>query len=235
MKLLKIFVTIFCILSPLSALSHNKVVIRIPPQQDKLLKIPAMDLQIGESGIITRQIKDNEFIIANATVADINNGVATIIHTPFNAIKQEYMPMPIGEPKEGDKIIFRILYNHAIAIAPNQNTYQAILQSNPNLSFVNSDIFASYLSKNGVNMPKPKDFAGFCAKFDVGLVLLATSSNILTLDCQSLNVLEKKAFTHKENSTKLPFFTRFSDEGINELFKVKDFSDYFVYYGMFDK
>ena len=89
---------------------NNKVVISIPKQDSAIIKIPALDLKVGESGIITREVNKNTFILGVAIIDEINDGIASIDIKEFKNIKDKYMPTPIGNPSEGDKITFRILY-----------------------------------------------------------------------------------------------------------------------------
>lgn len=208
----------------------NRLVVMIPKQEDNSLKIPALNLKIGESGIITRTINNNEFIIANVIVKHIQDDIATLEVSQFDTMREKYMPQPLGTPQEKDKVIFRILYNRAILIAPNQTTYQSIAESRGNIDFIHPDIFATYLAKNNINMPLEKDFKGFCDTFDVGLIIIATDNESYTLDCQSFAKLKQEILNIKDNSQNLPFFTRLSSESLDRLFDIQKMQDYFGYY-----
>ena len=196
---------------------NNKVVILIPKQDSLGLKIPALDLKVGESGIVTREVNKNTFILGIAIVDEINDGIASISIKEFKNIKDKYMPTPLGNPNSGDKIIFRILYEKALLLAPNQITYQEITNNNKNIDFLHPDIFISYLSSNNINEPKKDDFLGFCNKFDIGLVFITKENNIEIFDCQSFKVIARDSITLKDTSSQKPFFTRISNEGLNEL------------------
>lgn len=209
---------------------ENRLIITIPKQDSQTLKIPALNLKVGESGIITRDIDTNEFIIGNAIVNSIDDGIASLEIRPFETIKERYMPTPLGNAQEKDKVIFRILYDRALAIAPNQTTYQDILDNNKNIDFTHPDIFASYLATNDENMPNAKDFRGFCDKFNIGLIFIAQESDISILDCQSLKTIAKDSLTLKDSAQNLPFFTRLGDEALRELFSMDKMKEYFDYY-----
>lgn len=215
-------------------LETSKVEIPLPKQDDKSIKIPSMNLKEGESGILVRNIENNEFIIADIIVESIENKIAIISYTPFNSINQQYMPHPIGTPKEGDKAIFRILYNRALIISPNQDIYKNIIDSNTHIDFIHPDIFASFLANSSYNMPNKNNFSNFCKKFAIGLLFIWDKNTIFKLDCNSLKILEKDNLTNAKkdltNNIKLPFFTRLGDETLNELFKMKDMKDYSTYY-----
>ena len=223
------FAPFFALTSALNAAPLGKLEIKIPKQDSETLKIPAFDLKVGESGIITRQNDKNAFIIANVRVKSIQDGVATLETTPFSALAQKYTPKPKGSPREGDLIIFRILYSRALLIAPNQNAYQALREGREG-DFVHSDVFAAFLAQNGANLPQPADFARFCETYQVGLVVLALKNTALTLDCQSFKILSREDFTLRESSQKLPFFTRLSDKTTQELFNLDAKMDYFAHF-----
>lgn len=228
----KIILAILCInIYLFSAEINNKVVINIPKQDSKDIKIPALDLKIGESGIITRNTNGNIFILGIAIVNSINDGIATLEIKKFENIKNEYMPTPIGTPSEGDKINFRILYDRALLIAPNQTTYQDIINNNKNIDFIHPDIFVSYLAKNNIKEPKNNDFREFCNKYDIGLVFITKSDRVDIYDCQSFNVITKDSINIKDTNAQKPFYTRISDETLNQLFNLENMKEYFNYYG----
>lgn len=214
-----------------SAFSRNIISLKVPKQDNfTSIKIPAMDLQVGDSGIISREINGNEFIIAEAQVAEITEGVAVVSVSEFSQMREKYLPKPRGKVREGDKITFRILYDKALLIAPNQSAYQGITDNFKNIDFLHSDIFATFLAKEGENMPKIADFAKFCAKFDLGLVFVALQNRVEILNCASFKILDSKALNLADLSVNLPFFTRISNETIKEIFNEKKFEPYFAYF-----
>lgn len=226
MKRILLFIFL-CVVSG-NELQFNKLEITILPQDSEILKIPALDLKLGNSGIITREIENNLYIIGTASISDINNGVASLSVLEFSALDEEYLPKPLGSPKVGDKIIFRALYNRALILAPNQNSYQNIqgfaLNSNPKLDIIHPDIFISFLAKNDVDMPEERDFMGFCNQFNIGLVFIANNSGFNVLDCQSLKVLGNISLkSNMQENNKLPFWNRLGDEALGEIFNTKNF------------
>ncbi len=211
----------------------SKIVINIPKQNEDStdIKIPSLDLKIGESGIITRDINGNVFILGIAIIDNIKDGIATIKVKKFESIKNIYMPTPIGIPKENDKITFRILYDRALLIAPNQSTYQEIINNNKNIDFIHPDIFALYLAENDIQEPKNSNFKEFCDKYNVGLIFITKQNNIDVFDCQSFKVITNDAIQIKDINTQKPFYTRLSNETINKLFDLDNIKEYFDYYG----
>ena len=214
-----------------SNLSRNIISLKIPAQDDfSNIKIPALGLKVGESGIISREVNGNEFIIAEAQVDSINEGVAVVKISEFTKMREKYLPKPQGKVAQGDKITFRILYDKALLIAPNQSAYQAIVDRFSDIDFLHSDIFATYLAKEGENMPSIADFARFCAKFDIGLVFVAGQKSLDILNCQSFKILDSSPLSLGDSNAVAPFFTRISKETIDDIFSVKKFEPYFAYF-----
>ena len=235
----KIFFSVFVILgvnlalfgADLNSFSRNIISLKVPKQDDfKEIKIPAMDLKVGESGIISREINGNEFILAEVQVARVTDGVAIVSVSEFSQMREKYLPKPRGSVKEGDKITFRILYDKALLIAPNQSAYQGIADNFKNIDFLHSDIFATFLAKEGENMPRIEDFKKFCAKFDLGLVFVALQNRVEILNCQSFKILDSNSLNLTDLGANPPFFTRISDETIKEIFNEKKFEPYFEYF-----
>ena len=214
-----------------SSLSRNIISLKIPAQDDfSTIKIPALGLKVGESGIVSREVNGNEFIIAEAQVDFINDGIASVKISDFTKMNEKYLPKPLGKVAQGDKITFRILYDKALLIAPNQSAYQAIVDRFSDMDFLHSDIFATYLAKEGENMPSVADFGRFCAKFDIGLVFIAGQKSLEILNCQSFKILDSSPLNLSNESVIAPFFTRISKESIDNIFSVKKFEPYFAYF-----
>lgn len=224
-----LIIAIFAAIPLLGDEIGNRLVVMIPPQDGDALKIPAHNLKVGESGIITRSVNGNDFIIASVIVGSVDDDIATLQISEFDAISDIYMPRPLGNPAEKDRAIFRTFYDRAVLIAPNQATYQTIVESYPRLDFIHSDIFAAYLAKNDVNLPQARHFRGFCKAFNVGLVVVV-ANGVSVLDCESFKPLQRTTFVLKDTSEMLPFFTRISQEMRENLFDMDAMRDYHTHY-----
>lgn len=223
----------FLLIALCSALfGQNIISVKIPAQSEssEFVKIPALDLKVGEDGILSREIEGNEFILANAEIVAIESGVASVKLSPFTQMSEKYLPRPKGSAREGDKLTFRILYDKALIIAPNQNAYQEVQRAHEALDFVHPDVFATFLANIGENMPSAAHFKDFCAKYDVGLVLIANDSQITTLNCASFKILASAPYNASDVSAQVPFWTRISNETMIELFSVKKLTPYFTHF-----
>lgn len=194
----------------------------------------AGNLKVGESGVIVTKSKEYEIIIAKADIINIQDKNATAKFSAFEAISQKYLPTPSAMPKVGDNVIFRSFYNRAIAIAPNQESYQHIVRSNPQVQFMHIDLFAAFMKQKNLNDPNPKVFREFCPCYSIGLLFIMDSTSIKVLDCQSFVLLENQSLPAQNdiNQTTSPFFSRItsSDKRLGGRFKSNKSKEYFVFY-----
>lgn len=214
----------------------TKVVrVSVDSVQKDTIVFDAGDLQVGESGVIVTKNQSHAIIIAQAVIESIDEGRASAKIEAFDTIEQRYLPTPINKPQVGDEVLFRSFYNRAIAIAPNQESYQFVIRNNPTIQFMYIDLFAAYLQQQSLNDPKPKHFKEFCPKYSVGLVFIVDSNHTRVLDCQSFTLLETQSPPPDEvlhASVITPFFSRISHPGkpLGSRFKSYDSKDYFSYY-----
>ena len=147
---------------------------------------------------ITGYVIHNNMVIAKA----ISNGKLNVSYLPFIKLKNSALATPKLTPQKGDKIIFG-LYNHRwLLIAPNQKIYLNTIKNYPNVTFINSDIFANYFESK----PEKKDFQKFCKDFNVGIIDFILDNEYI-VDCESFVVLDKKNTTNQKYTK--PFFTNY--------------------------
>lgn len=213
---------------------------RISDVGAKSVSFPAKHFKIGQSGIILTHKEGYNVIIANARITQIKDGVAYAEYAPFDSIEQKYLPTPTATPAQGDEVLFGGFYNKAIAIAPDQTSYNQILSYNENLPpqeqthFMHIDVFAAFLAKDGINDPKPKHFKDFCSTYSIGLIYVFASNGINVLDCQSFALLEEIALPKPSlEHTNSPFFSRIANINTGSLaskLRSKKSRQYFSYY-----
>ncbi|TLD97357.1 plasminogen-binding protein pgbA [Helicobacter jaachi] len=231
---MRIFNISFLCLSLLYGIDTAPVNERIESANAKEISFYANRLKVGESGIVLTEQQGYEMIIASAVITRIEGDRAYASIAPFSNIEQKYLPTPQASPKEGDKVIFGGFYNRAIAIAPNQESYNKILSSASNVSFSHIDLFAAFLAKDGINDPKPKHLRAFCNAYSIGLVYVFASNGINVLDCQSFAILEVlSAQDVQDKQTQAPFFSRIPNINTGSLaskLRSKKSRQYFSYY-----
>lgn len=217
-----------------SAINTQERRVKIESVSGNSLHFKASGLKVGQSGVVLATIHEKTIIIASAEISKVEGDSITARVLPFEMITQKYLPTPEASPKAGDTLIFNGFYNRAIAIAPSQESYNAILARGKNVSFSHIDLFAAFLAKDGINDPKPKHLKEFCNAYSIGLVYMLASNGINVLDCQSFEVLEVLPFDKPSlETTAAPFFSRIVaiDTGsLASKLRSKDSKHYFSYY-----
>lgn len=188
-------------------------IIRIDSQN---LIFKAGSFKVGQTGIVLTEKRDDKgthnVIIANAVIESIKGNEAKARYFQFETITQKYLPTPQIAPSKGDKVVFGSFYNKSIVIAPDQESYNKILSSQPQMSFAHIDLFEAFLAKDGINDPKPKELKKFCNVYSIGLVYILASNGVNIIDCQSFQILEVLPFDiDSVHESKGPFFSRMPD------------------------
>ena len=166
---------------------------------------------------MTGYVMHNNMMIAKA----LSLGNGNVKYLPLVKLKNEALATPKIMPQKDDTIVFGLYNFRGLLIAPNQKTYIKTKEKYPNISFVNSDIFASYFTTK----PTQEDFQQFCRDFNVGIVDFILDKEYI-IDCESFVVLNEKEI--KTAPYKQPFFanyTKFTDS----LFSIKP-SNWINYY-----
>jgi hypothetical protein len=189
------------------------------------------NVQKGVTGIVVTKLDGQRDIIVAAARAVSSGNEIKVRFEMFDDLAQEALPRAIIFPKVGDKAIFYLFDDRATIIAKNQADYQKVVVSD-NKTWIHPDLFAALLTKERVGEPKAKHFASFCKLYAVGAVYFAIKDKVYITDCQSLEVLEERAFA-SENSKNFesPFFKRTGEieTGYMGMMKekVKDFDSYY--------
>ncbi|AFI06106.1 hypothetical protein HCD_05520 [Helicobacter cetorum MIT 99-5656] len=197
----------------------------------KIMRFPANDLKVGEFGFVMTKLSDYEVVNSEVVVIAVENGVATAKFKSFDSMKQRHLPTPRMVAKKGDLVYFRQFNNQAFLIAPNDEIYEQIKATNTDISFLSSDLLVTFL--NGFD-PKTTNLRKACNVYSVGIIYLVTTNTLNILDCQSFEILEKRAIdTSSVKKTSRPFFSRVEgiDTGtLGKLFSGNHSKNYFTYY-----
>jgi hypothetical protein len=104
------------------------------------------NLSQGQSGIVMHTYDDSKLIIvANAIVESSNNKISIIKFSKFDDLNQNALPTTTLKPQNNDTFVLNYLYNKSLLIAPNAQSYKKVNKLYKNQTFLNSDIFASFL------------------------------------------------------------------------------------------
>ena len=214
-----------------------KLSIQAVDEKAQVVEIPAMDLRVGESGLVWHRFDSNyASVIAEVAVIKVDSGVAYGKIQADSVLKQKYLPSPTNAPTKGDEVYFRTLNNRAFIIAPTLESYEQVRSAYQSIEFLNSDLMVGYLFDMGSFDPKPAFLNKVCRIYNVGLLFVIATQSLNVLDCQSLVVLEKHAFPTSDlesGSTIAPFFSRVqyaSSGSLDTALLKKHSKQYFSYY-----
>ncbi|MDD2828580.1 MAG: plasminogen-binding N-terminal domain-containing protein [Sulfuricurvum sp.] len=173
--------------------------------------IESAELKVGMSGFVVRHFDTtHSAIIANARVTQTTppSNRALIIFSEYDGIRQNSLPNGKWSPKAQDEVIIASDYGRGLLIAPNDDTYNAVSKSIPNIEWTHPDLYATYLSHEGHPTPLVSDFHRFCSAGSVGLLYIQTTETLFTLDCKNFSLLQTLSSNSIGKESKTPFYSR---------------------------
>ncbi len=230
-RLIGLFLASFISLQSASWQEPLRVSVDFVDLPRKIIRFPAHDLKVGEFGFVVTKLSDYEVINSEVIIIAVENGVATARFKAFDSMKQSHLPTPRIIAKKGDLVYFRQFNNQAFLIAPNDTIYEQIKAANADINFISSDLLVTFL--NGFD-PKMTNLRKACNIYSVGVIYLVTTNTLNILNCESFEILEKRALdTSGVTKTSTPFFSRVEgiDAGtLGKLFSGSKSKNYFAYY-----
>lgn len=207
-----------------------KLKIQSVNEKSKTLVLSPSDKEvlIGETGIVIHNISSG--IISNsATITDVQSDKILAKYEKFTLLDQKYLPTPVIKPRKGDEVILRSFYSRGFIIAPNQKLYDSIKTLYPNIHFVSSDLLIADVGGKGIIDPSKKGFKELCKIYSVGLLAIYASNGVNLLDCQSFEVLERRAMENPEPKEMMyPLFARIEAKSFWDFLRPK--KNYFKEY-----
>lgn len=189
-------------------------------------------VQKGVTGIVVTKLDDQRSAIVAAARAINSGNEIKVRFEMFSDLAQEALPRAMVLPRVGDKGLFYLFDDRATIIAKNQADYQKVAASD-NKTWVHPDLFAALLTKERVGEPKAKHISSFCRLYSVGTIYFAIRDKIYITDCQSMEILEERAFaSDNQKEFDSPFYRRTGeiDTGYLGILKesVKDYDSYYL-------
>ncbi len=220
---------LFLLLLPLWVIAKDHTVTKV---EDDTLFIERSEAAVGTSGIVLHKINESyETILARVEVMANEANVTKLKVVAFEDLFQEALPKLKMKPSVGDRVRLEWMHDRVLLIAPSQESYQIVSSAQRDKSFVNSDLFAVKLSREGHPSPLKEDFQNFCADYNIGVVQLIIGKKLYKVDCYSFKVLERIDVDFPDTETKVPFYSRVKEinadwwgEGSDEI------TDYPAYY-----
>ncbi len=195
--------------------------------ENNLATIKIDKIDVGMSGFIVHSITPQHSVILKNIVVvdyDTNSKIASLKMSPYDALRNNALPSGRWGVEVGDIAVLAFGYTRGLLIAPSEEIYHRITRSAKSLQWVHPDIFATILSFNGHPTPLREDFRKLSIATSVGLVFIFLDEKLFTVDSKSFKILAITDAELKQDSTRLPFYTRVQTidaawwgEGSNEL------------------
>jgi hypothetical protein len=174
-------------------------------------QIKTARVEPGVSGFVVRHFtKAHSTIIANAVATDYHeaSGILDVAFSQYGGLRQDSLPTGTWTPKAGDEVILAFAYSRGVLIAPTPEIYRKLTTQISTVDWIHPDMLATYLSYEGHPTPLKEDLAGFCTVATTGLLFVYLDDALLTLDCQTLSVLQITKGGPAYEHPQLPFYSR---------------------------
>ncbi|NCD12450.1 MAG: hypothetical protein EOL93_07835 [Epsilonproteobacteria bacterium] len=176
--------------------------------EKQLIVADSPSFVLGASGIVKHKFDDKtSSIIARVDVISKDGNHATLRIEKFEMLAQTAFPQSGILPVKGDEVTLNYLYDRALIVVPNQETYKSITKSYPSITWVHPDLVAAYLSKIYRPNPDKKLFQEICYQNTASLVFFAIKDKGYFVDCNNFNTIQTIPLK-QSNEIQLPFYSR---------------------------
>ncbi|XAK02972.1 plasminogen-binding N-terminal domain-containing protein [Campylobacter coli] len=212
--------------------------LNLKPVKTELLKVEdiygyikdSSDIKLNSSGVVIQRFQTSKSIIARASVIAKEKGLAKLKFSVFADLEQDALPLPNVVPQKGDEVVLNFLYDRGLVIAPDEQTYNQLVSSFPEIYFTHVDILGAQLIRSSSLAPKRSDFRKFCADNAVGILIFALEDKAKMVDCQDFSELYELAIA-KPSSIQVPFYSRIGGYKSNFFdFNSQEVGNYYRYY-----
>ena len=203
-----ILLVIFFTLSLSASLIKTEIISVDYENETATIKLQKGD--VGVSGFLVHNIAPNHSsILKNVTVIayDKETKIATLQMSDFNALVNNALPTGQWKAVPGDRVELAFGYSRSLLIAPSEEIYHQITKS-VKTQWVHIDIFATILSYRGHPTPLKEDFYAMNIASSVGLLFIYLDQRLYTIDIKSFVILNINKAQLKQDSVKLPFYSR---------------------------
>jgi len=198
---------------------------------EETAKIKIANLQIGQSGIVTRTIDNNSIILSQAIVTKSDTNYSEIEFISKQILPQDAIATTLLSPQDNDTFILNHLYNTSLLLVPNNKAKNIIHQLYSTQNFLNEDFFAAHLKVEQSPHPSQKEISSFAQSKQIGTIFIVIKNTLYILDSISFKIIDTVAISNDDLSTNSPFFTKITDikRGLWD-FGSSKIEDYDAYY-----
>ena len=212
--------------------------LNLKPVKMELLKVEDIygyvedspDIKLNSSGVVIQRFQTSKSIIARASVIAKEKGLAKLKFSVFADLEQDALPLPNVVPQKGNEVVLNFLYDRGLVIAPDEQTYNELVFSFPEIYFTHIDMLGAQLIRSSSLAPKRSDFRKFCADNAVGILIFALEDKAKIVDCQDFSELYELTIS-KPSSIQVPFYSRIGGYKSNFFdFNSQEVGNYYRYY-----
>ncbi len=185
---------------------------------ESLATVYVENIDVGVSGFIVHRLSNNNTTIlkdVEVVKYDKETKTATLKMSDFIQFKHDALPSANWKVRVGDMAVLAFGYNRALLIAPTEDIYHRVTKATTQVVWVHPDIFATVLSLSGHPTPLKEDFLKMSEDTSVGLVFFFLNQKLLTVDIKTLKVINIIDAPLKQDTTKLPFYSRVDEINAN--------------------
>lgn len=213
MNKLAIIVCIFLVSSFLEAkplFEEYKTKILETNNQDVIIA-DSSDFVVGASGIVSHKFDEKtSSIIAQVSVMSKGNGKAILRVEKFEMLTQGAFPDTNLQPQIGDDVTINYLYDRALIVTPNYETFHNVTKTYNSMTWIHPDIVAGYLTKLYRPNPDKKIFQQACHQNSTSIIFFAIKNNGYFVDCNNFHTV--KTIDIKESGEmQVPFYSRITN------------------------
>ena len=173
-------------------------------------KVQIPKVEAGVSGFVVHYITPEHGSILKKCIVvgyDTTRKMAMVHMSDFTLLKTNSLPSGKWQVSVGDEVQLAVGYSRSVLITPSEEIYYQISKA-VQTQWVHPDIFATLLSYKGHPTPMLEDFQSFGVAANVGLVFLYLDQKLYTVDIQSFVILHVDDAPLKQDSVRLPFYSR---------------------------
>lgn len=181
--------------------------------ENETVTIHIEEISLGMSGFAVHKIdSQHSSILKNVIVIAFDKATqtATLQCKEFNTLKNNALPTGKWKLIPGDMVELAFAYSRALLVAPSEEIYHRLTRS-VDVQWIHPDMFATVLSFRGHPTPLKEDFEAMSIASSVGLVFIYLDQKVYTVDIQSFKILAVSPAPLKQDSVKLPFYSRIDE------------------------
>lgn len=189
---------------------------------------------VGASGIVSHKFDEKHTtIIARVDVMSKDGTKAVLRVDKFEMLSQGAFPDTGIKPVIGDEVTINYLYDRALIVVPNQNTFNEVTKKFNTITWIHPDVVAAYLAKLYRPNPDKKIFQQACYQNAASIIFFGIENKGYFVDCHNFRIVQS-IDVKNGGEPELPFYSRINKQVDSSWFswdssKISDYNNYYAY------